>query len=659
MSSDAGHRMSALGKLLVDLPRVQKRLLIVLSDLVILAALLWLITSLRYGEPYVPTTLAGLVALAIGPVITVGVFAWLGLYKVVTRFIGYRGSWHMVSCVLLSVLIWALLLFMIGQFGMPRSIILAYAVLGSVAVVVTRQIAGYALRTTGVHVPRLPLEAGAGTVVIHGAGRLGKQVLDDLRRTREREVAGFVDNSQSLRGQFIDGVKVHGPDKLPSLMRRFDVREVLLALDDDRRSERSGILRHYASLPIKVSVLPALSAIASGRISVRDARPVDAADLLGRERILPLPELISRSIAGKSVMVTGAGGTIGSELVRQVLSNKPRRVVLFDLSEAALYEIDAEVRERAGALPPGEAPEIVSVLGSVLDAAVVRDTLRRLEVQTLYHAAAYKHIPIMQQNPVVGLNNNTFGTAVLADVARAEQVERFVLISTDKAVRPSNVLGASKRLAEHIVLAHAAEQSDTIFTTVRFGNVLDSSGSVVRRFRRQIESGGPVTVTHPGIVRYFMSISEAAELVLQAGSMARGGEVFVLDMGEAVKIDALARSMIHLMGLELRTPDNPYGQIEIVYTGLRPGDKMSEELFLSHDAVGTDHPRILRAYDPFIGMAELKKELQALRTAMSAFDVPAIQAILLRTVEGYKPDLQAVIAEAPAPTGPPPSRTLH
>jgi FlaA1/EpsC-like NDP-sugar epimerase len=390
-------------------------------------------------------------------------------------------------------------------------------------------------------------------------------------------------------------------------------------------------------LPVAVRTLPAIEDLASGRVAVGDLRDIDPQDLLGREPVPSNAQLLARNIKGKAVLVTGAGGSIGSELVRAVLRQKPRRLILLDRGEEQLYEIGIEVEDLLRRLPVNGSgrPEIRTVLGSVLDRALVCRTLASGEVETVYHAAAFKHVPMLEHNAAEAIRNNTFATRVIAEAAEELGVERFVLVSTDKAVRPTNIMGASKRLAEMVLQARAAEErGSTVFSMVRFGNVLDSSGSVVRRFREQIRAGGPLTVTHPDVIRYFMSIPEAAALVIQAGAMAEGGDVFVLDMGEPVKIDNLARSMIRLAGLEVRDADHPDGDIAIEYVGLRAGEKLHEELLLNGRAVATEHPRIRKSHEPFLPPDDLAAVLAELRAATAQGDA-AIRAVLARAVEGF------------------------
>lgn len=646
---------------LLQLPRFNKRFILIGLDLLLLSFALWFSISLRYNAPFVPPDLASALLLASGPLITVATFAVSGLYRLVTRYLGYRGHTRIIGCIWLSVLVWSLVVFMSGQLGIPRSVVLGYGLLATLLITGSREVAAMLLESAGIRLAALPPKVERKPVVIFGAGELGVQLLAALRRNYDREAVGFVDTEPSLWRQYVAGLKVHQPDKLQQLIERHQVREVLVALPEGRRREYRRILKQIEGLPVEVKVLPAVEDIASGRVRVTDLRPLEVNDLLGREKVPPSTELLARKTHGRSILVTGAGGSVGSELVRQLLKEGPRRIVLFDISEAALYEIEQDALELMEALGAGAArPELVLVLGSVLDAALVSEVITQHRIEVIYHAAAYKHVPIVEQNPFCGLLNNTFGAAVVADCAKAAGVELMVLISTDKAVRPTNVMGASKRLAELVLQAAAVGGGSTIFTMVRFGNVLDSSGSVVRKFRRQINAGGPVTVTHPEIIRYFMSIPEAAELVIQAGAMAKGGDVFVLDMGEPVRIDDLAKLMIRLMGLDVKSAENPDGDIAISYTGLRPGEKLYEELLIGANTTATEHPRIWRSDEPFLPPEDLERELGVLKAAMEMRDSDAAQAVLLRTVEGYHSELSVEPGEDGLRTlWAAASRTLH
>ena len=631
---------------LLERPRYHKRAVLVLMDFLLLCAAVWTALSLRYGEPFVPEGPGAAALVLSGPIITLLTFWHAGLYRLVTRFIGYRGTTQIFLSVAFSVLVWSLVVFMSGQLGVPRTVVLAYGAIAAVLIVLSRQGAGLLLRSAGIRIPVLRPEQAKKPALIYGAGQMGIELLQAVRRAGDREIVGFIDDSSTMWGQYVGGIRVFPPKKIERLIERSGVCEVLLALPGSQRRERRRILQELELFPVEVKILPAYEDIASGRVGINDLRPVDVGDLLGRDPVQPSAELLARNTKGKSILVTGAGGSIGSELVRQIIKQGPKRIVLFDLSEIALYRIEMEVIEAAASQGSGPQTEIEAVLGSALDAGLVSAVIAENKIETIYHAAAYKHVPIVENNPIVGLDNNVFGTLVIAECARKLAVERVVLISTDKAVRPTNVMGASKRLAELVLQAEAAEPAGTVFTMVRFGNVLDSSGSVVRRFRKQIRAGGPITVTHPDVTRYFMSIPEAAELVIQAGAMATGGEVFVLHMGEPVKIYDLARLMIHLSGLELRDDKNPNGDVAITYTGLRPGEKLFEELLLGAHTTTTEHSRIFKSDEPFLSAKDLKRELDHLKAAMVARDRDAVQAILMRTVEGYRPDGDSVLGEA-------------
>ncbi len=646
---------------LLHLPRLNKRFILIGIDLLLLSFALWFSISLRYNTPYVPSDIASWMLLASAPVITVTTFAMLGLYQLVTRYIGYRGHTRIIGCIWLSVLIWSLFVFMTGQLGVPRSVVLGYGVIATLLITGSREVAAMFLESAGIRLSMLPGSTERRPVIIFGAGDLGVQLLAALRRAPDREAVAFIDTEPSLWRQYVAGIRVYHPDRLGPLIERHQVREILVALPEGRRRECRRILRELESYPIEVKILPAVEDIASGRVRVTDLRPLDVNDLLGREKVPANNDLLARKSSDRSILVTGAGGSVGSELVRQLIKQGPRRLVLFDVSEPALYEIEQEALAAVAALAGNTTkPQIIAVLGSVLDSGQVSDALERHEVEVIYHAAAYKHVPMVERNPICGLWNNTFGAAVVAECARAAGVELMVLISTDKAVRPTNVMGASKRLSELVLQAAASNGGETTFTMVRFGNVLDSSGSVVRRFRQQIASGGPVTVTHPEIIRYFMSIPEAAELVIQAGAMAKGGDVFVLDMGEPVRIDDLARLMVRLTGLDVKSPENPDGDIAITYTGLRPGEKLYEELLIGANTTATEHSRIWRSDEPFLPPAELERELNVLKAAIQMRDIETMHAVLVRTVEGYQPDGTAARSEgAPRVAWSPSSRTLH
>jgi FlaA1/EpsC-like NDP-sugar epimerase len=649
---------------LIERPRWFKRTLLITNDLLLLTLAIWAAYTLRLSRLYVPPNFEKWVLLVAAPLIGVAVFYVRGLYKLVTRFIGPEGTTRIYIAVVIAAVLWAVVVLMMAVKDHPRSVIVIYALIAALLIRLSRQWAGAALlRAAPQHKPvsfdqRKP-------VIIYGAGTLGIQLLRALNEHGGYKPVAFIDPNPSLAGQMVHGVKVIRPEKIAKTIADENVKEVLLAAPSASRGERRLALKALEPFPVVVKTLPALEEIAAGEVQVSDLRPIDVDDLLGRDPVTPDLELLAANVRGKVVMITGAGGSIGSELTRQLLKLGPKALVLFELSEVALYDISMEIedvqrriqKEDEGATVSATA--VISVLGSVLDRKLVARTIQELGVEVIYHAAAYKHVPIVEANPFAGLQNNTFGTLIVAETAKELGVERFVLVSSDKAVRPTNIMGASKRLAEQILQALAQEPAtSTIFTMVRFGNVLDSSGSVVRLFRSQIKAGGPVTVTHPEVIRYFMSIPEAAQLVIQAGTMATGGEVFVLEMGTPVKIADLARTMVRLSGLEVRDDAHPDGDIAIEFIGLRPGEKLYEELLIGENTTGTSHPRIFKNNEPVVRFEELAAVLERLEEAIHRLDDAEMQDVLRTTVEGYVPASGSHPVAAKGEWQPA-SRTLH
>ncbi|GAB1268516.1 nucleoside-diphosphate sugar epimerase/dehydratase [Aurantivibrio infirmus] len=470
-------------------------------------------------------------------------------------------------------------------------------------------------------------------IIIYGAGHGGFQLANALQGSKYK-VAGFVDDNPRIRGTIMRGLKVSNPKKLPRLVKTFGVKHILLALGNAPRSKRSSIIKQLEALEISVKTIPDMNDILAGKSKIEDIRDVDVEDLLGRDQVMPVPMLLSACITNKNVFVSGAGGSIGSELCRQILKQSPTRLVLFELNEYNLYKAEAELTEIIAS--HGYQIELVSILGSAQNKSQLKRVFESYNINTIYHAAAYKHVPLIEKNIIEGVKNNVLGTWFCALAAIDANVDSFVLISTDKAVRPSNVMGASKRLAELSLQALAENQKVTRFTMVRFGNVLGSSGSVVPLFRKQIHNGGPVTVTHPEITRYFMTIPEAAELVLQAGSIGTGGDVFVLDMGQPVKIVDLAKRMIQLSGLSLKDESNENGDIEVKFSGLRPGEKLFEELLIGKNVTSTSHPRILRAEEKHLKYSEIKIILEDLEKSCRQQKRSEVELLLLKAPLDYK-----------------------
>lgn len=613
-------------------PRTTKRILTICVDYLVVMLVLWLAFSLRLSTFYQPPTTQWWLFL-LAPLIAIPIFIKLGLYRAIVRYIGLDALWTIFKAISLFTVIFATVVVLAGPYSglVPRTIYFINAILLFLVVGGLRLYARWLfIRTTRKPLAELNNPRYVPPVLIYGAGQAGAQLSALLKMGRQLRPVAFIDDDPTLYRQQINGLTVYRPRDLIKLIDKYHIRDVLLAMPSASRSRRNEILLSLEEYPVHIRTLPDLTDIAEGKLEVSDIQEVDIADLLGREPVAANPQLLTANISQKCVMVTGAGGSIGSELSRQIIKLKPTRLLLFEISEFALYQIEQELTH----LEPGV--EIIALLGSVVDRARLTSICQHFAVQTIYHAAAYKHVPMVEKNVGEGIRNNVFGTLHCAQAAIAAGVETFVLISTDKAVRPTNTMGASKRMAE-LVLQALAQTSSTRFTMVRFGNVLGSSGSVVPLFREQIARGGPVTVTDPHIIRYFMTIPEAAELVIQAGAMGQGGDVFVLDMGAAVKILDLAQRMIHLSGFTVKNADNPDGDIEIIYTGLRPGEKLFEELLIGENVSQTAHQKIMRAEERVIPWDELQLILTDLQHAVSVADYEQIRTILGKFVDGYMP----------------------
>jgi FlaA1/EpsC-like NDP-sugar epimerase len=611
---------------LVRLPRSRKKALMLAADAVFIPGALWSALVLRLGGP--PQGLGAEPWLYVAALLaSIPIFIRLGLYRAVMRFIGARAIVAVTAGVTGSAIMLGLIKWFVPGDSMPVEAVIIYWALALVYVGGSRILIRNLMNVRS---------SGGERVIVYGAGSAGAQAVAALRSAGSYDPVAFLDDDPSLRGSVVAGLEVHSPGSLATLIEEESAQVVLLALPSQSRRRRQEILNLLEPVPVRVMTVPDIADLVSGTARVEDVREVDASDLLGRDSVPPDERLFDACIRGKSVMVTGAGGSIGSELCRQIARLGPRRIVLFEMSELALYQIDRELqgikeREHLGF-------ELTSLLGNAHHKYRVREIIQVYGVQTIYHAAAYKHVPIVEENVVEGIHNNVISTWYTAETAQECGVETFVLVSTDKAVNPTNVMGATKRLAEIVLQGLQQRGGRTRFCMVRFGNVLESSGSVVPLFREQIRRGGPVTVTHPDVIRYFMTIPEAAQLVLQAGAMAEGGDVFVLDMGKPIRIADLARRMVHLAGLTVRDEGNPDGDIEIRYTGLRPAEKLFEELLIGSNVSGTGHPMIMRAMEHSLPWDHVQQVLADLLIAMGQFDVRTASELLRAVVREYSPE---------------------
>lgn len=627
----------------LELPRNTKRLIVLGADLAILPIALWISMSLRLGEFFVPGGFREDVVyfFLLVPVIGIPIFIKLGLYRAIIRYVGIVAMWTVIKGVTLYSLAFSMVIFLSGIPGIPRSVILINWLVTCLLVGGSRFIARWALSSPG---KLTPTDHVRKRVAIYGAGDAGVQIAAALATSPFYTPTAFIDDNRALQGNVIEGLRVYSFKQLVNLIEQYSVTDVVIAMPSVARSLRSQIIQKLEPYSVHVSTLPGLDDLASGKVKVEDVREVGVLDLLGRIPVEADLPLLNANVKDKVVLVTGAGGSIGSELCRQIIKIGPEKLILFERSEHDLYAIENELAQLVGRLyrDLGSADEMLSpILASVLNRERLEAVCQAFGVQTIYHAAAYKHVPMVERNPSEAVRNNVIGTYKAAMAAIDSEVETFVLVSTDKAVRPTSTMGATKRFAEMILQGLSTRHpGKTRFTMVRFGNVLDSSGSVVPLFRKQIQKGGPVTVTDPKIIRYFMTIPEAAQLVIQAGAMGQGGDVFVLDMGEPVKIVDMARRMIHLSGFEVRDEANPDGDIEIVYTGLRPGEKLYEELLIGEDVMPTQHPLIMTANEDGLPWDALSDYIAKFTQSIDSHDVERSRQLLVEAVKGFDPQCE-------------------
>ena len=642
---------------MLALPRYAKRMIALTVDISLCILTVWIAFYLRLGEfvslSYNTPWASGLLSAAgISVLLALPLFIVSGLYRAIFRYSGWPAMMAVSRALAVYGLLYASVITAMGISGVPRTVGLIQPLLLFFAVGGSRALARFWLG--GTYRSHLKV-AALPKALVYGAGSAGRQLVSALSNSYEMRVVGFLDDDDRLHGHALNGQPIFSPIDLPGLIESKGITHVLLAIPSATRRRRNDVLKQIAQHHVAVRTLPSLTDLAEGRVTTSDLRDLDIDDLLGRESVAPNHILLAKNITNKVVLVTGAGGSIGSELCRQIIKLNPKKILLVEMSEYALYTIHSELEElisQSNSHPREEMKRfIVPLLASVQDEDRMLEIMDTWQPDTIYHAAAYKHVPLVEHNLSEGVKNNVIGTLTTAQVAIEKGISDFVLISTDKAVRPTNVMGASKRLAEMCLQALFANQASdsltpalsrrergkTKLSMVRFGNVLDSSGSVIPRFRKQIRDGGPITLTHPEITRFFMTIPEAAQLVIQAGAMAKGGDVFVLDMGEPVKIADLAKRMIELSGLSVRNSDNPDGDIEITVTGLRPGEKLYEELLLGDNPQPTLHPKIQRAQDPFTPWAQLETDLNTLKLLLVHNNVEALMALLQKLVVGFKP----------------------
>lgn len=618
----------------LELPRTTKRIVAIMVDMSLCVLTVWLAYYMRLGE-FVTLSGNALIATVVSMGLCLFIFIVFGLYRAIFRYSDWPALLTVVRAVSVYGLLYSAIFTAIGLNEVPRTVGIIQPILLLLFVGASRALARIWL---GDRYQNILKRAARPKVLVYGAGRTGRQLAAAMANSYEMQVVGFLDDDERLSGNVLNGQPIYNPRDLESVVATHSITAVLLAMPSISRKRRNEILGQIRSAQVSVRTLPSFSDLAEGKVKVSDLRELDIDDLLGREPVAPTQSLLAKNNTDKIVLVTGAGGSIGSELCRQILAVKPQTLLLIEQSEYALYEIHQELEEKS----LGSEINIIPIIASVQNQDRMHEIMSTWRPHTVYHAAAYKHVPLVEHNPSEGVKNNVFGTLRTAKAAIDNGVQDFVLVSTDKAVRPTNIMGASKRLAEMVLQAFAATQTATNFVMVRFGNVLGSSGSVVPKFRQQIKDGGPITLTHLDITRYFMTIPEAAQLVIQAGAMASGGDVCILDMGQPVKISDLARRMVQLSGLTVQDEMNPDGDISIEVTGLRPGEKLYEELLIGNSPTPTAHSRIMKSHEAFIELAELKAKLRSLEIALDTNNPVRMRDLLREIVVDYSPSGEVV-----------------
>ena len=611
---------------LTNLSRQKKQAIMISADVCFLLFAIWLSFALRLGDVWSDKLESNLWIFILIPIVSIPIFIKLGLYRSVLKFMGTKVIVTAFQAITITSLILGFVMMIFREADMPRTVILIFWCVSIILIVVSRFMFKGLLYSWDNYVNnRKP-------TIIYGAGSAGAQLVESLRKNHEYAPIAFIDDDESKHGTFINFTKVYAFKDLKNIIDKRNAKNILLAIPSLSANGKRDLLKKLSKYPVEVKLLPSLSSLVEGKVSIENIRHVEVQDILGRVPVSPKSSLLKKNIQGKNILITGAGGSIGSELCRQIIHLKPSKIVLFDHSEFNLYSIDFELNSLQI-----NGCEVIPILSDVTNLNMVKSVIAENKIDTIYHAAAYKHVPMVEKNIVEGVHNNAIGTYNVAMCAHECKVENMVLISTDKAVRPTNIMGASKRFSELILQGLNAEKTKTCFSMVRFGNVLDSAGSVVPLFRKQIKEGGPVTVTHSKVTRYFMSIPEAVQLVLQAGAMAKGGDVFVLDMGEPVRILDLAYRMINLSGLSPITNENPEGDIKVVFTGLRPGEKLYEELLIGHNVIQSKHPQIMQANEAKLSWEDVQKSISEIMESHKNLNDENIRSLLLEKVEGFKP----------------------